>query len=329
MPRHKIYFRADGHTKMGLGHVIRSLALAEMLNEDFECHFIIRNPLETLKQQILEICDSIIELPDSKEDMEEVELLCQKYFTGTEIVVLDGYHFVTAYQQTIKNQGCKVVCIDDIHAYHFVADIVINHGGGVTKDDYSVETYTKLCLGLKYSLLREPFRVAATKRDYSGREFDSVFICLGGADPKNDTLKVLKKCIATNKFSKFYLVTGGAYIHGKVLNDYVSRSKLQIQVLSNLSPKQMIKYMKRCATAVTPPSTISYEYLSVGGLLYLHTIADNQKKIGNYFIKEKIAFPFSQINKTPNVMLNRSLKKQSVLFDGLIQKHLLKIFKKC
>ena len=30
----KIYFRADGNSRMGLGHVIRSLALAEMLRDD-------------------------------------------------------------------------------------------------------------------------------------------------------------------------------------------------------------------------------------------------------------------------------------------------------
>ena len=41
--KQRVYFRADGHAKMGLGHVIRSLALAEMLKEDFDCYFIIRS----------------------------------------------------------------------------------------------------------------------------------------------------------------------------------------------------------------------------------------------------------------------------------------------
>ncbi len=39
----KIYFRADGNATMGLGHVIRSLALAEMSNDIFDCHFKIKH----------------------------------------------------------------------------------------------------------------------------------------------------------------------------------------------------------------------------------------------------------------------------------------------
>ena len=38
----KIYIRADGNSGIGLGHVIRSLALAEMLKEDFNCIFATR-----------------------------------------------------------------------------------------------------------------------------------------------------------------------------------------------------------------------------------------------------------------------------------------------
>ena len=56
----KIVFRADGHAKMGLGHVIRSLALADMLKEDFDCHFMIRNPLPALRVQIMEVCQHLI-----------------------------------------------------------------------------------------------------------------------------------------------------------------------------------------------------------------------------------------------------------------------------
>ena len=38
----KILFRADGNEEIGYGHVIRSLALADMLKENFECIFVTR-----------------------------------------------------------------------------------------------------------------------------------------------------------------------------------------------------------------------------------------------------------------------------------------------
>src|SRR4030095_2375161 len=76
---------------------------------------------------------------------------------GDEIVVLDGYNFKTTYQQQIKSKGCKLVCIDDIHAYHFVADVVINHAPGIDAKQYSCEAYTQLYLGTKYVLLKKIF----------------------------------------------------------------------------------------------------------------------------------------------------------------------------
>ena len=35
----KIYFRADASATIGYGHFIRTLALADMLKDDFDCTF--------------------------------------------------------------------------------------------------------------------------------------------------------------------------------------------------------------------------------------------------------------------------------------------------
>jgi UDP-2,4-diacetamido-2,4,6-trideoxy-beta-L-altropyranose hydrolase len=42
----RIVLRADGNSRIGLGRVIRSLALAQMLDEVFECVFAIQEPGE-------------------------------------------------------------------------------------------------------------------------------------------------------------------------------------------------------------------------------------------------------------------------------------------
>lgn len=323
----KVLFRADGHAKIGLGHVFRSLALAEMLSDAFECHFLIRNPLPILRKQILSICKSIIELPENTNDLEEAAHITQKYLSGNEIVVLDGYHFITDYQQIIKNKGGKIVCIDDIHAYHFVADIVINHAGGLTREKYSAEKYTQFCLGLQYALLRKPFREAARNRIYPDRRENKVFICLGGADPNNDTLEVLEKLEQHANINHCYLVLGGAYLHRAALEDFLKKSSLKIELLSNLSAEEMVRYMKKCSKAITPPSTVSYEYLSVGGELYLKIIADNQLNINNYFIKEGLAFTFEQFGNINAASVHLALQKQQKLLDGNVEERFLNQFK--
>jgi spore coat polysaccharide biosynthesis predicted glycosyltransferase SpsG len=47
------------------------------------------------------------------------------FLKGDEIVFLDNYFFTTDYQREIKERGCKLVCIDDMHDEHYVADVVL------------------------------------------------------------------------------------------------------------------------------------------------------------------------------------------------------------
>ena len=42
------------------------------------------------------------------------------HLQGDEIVVLDNYFFTTDYQRAIKQKGCRLVCIDDMHDKHYV-----------------------------------------------------------------------------------------------------------------------------------------------------------------------------------------------------------------
>lgn len=321
----KIFFRADGHSAMGLGHVVRSLALAEMLRADFEVHFMTRTPLPFLRQQILEVCESVIELPAVEDDLLEAQHLLENHLTGTEIVVLDGYHFNTEYQRLIKKKENKLVCIDDIHAYHFVADVVINHAGGVSETEYSAEPYTQFYLGLKYALLRKPFREAAKNRDYPARERNSLFICLGGADPKNDTLSVLRKCEQLNNLRKCYVVVGAAYQFKNEMEAYLKTTSLDIELLTNLSAENMVYYMKKCGAAITSPSSVSLEYLSVGGCLYLKLIADNQKRIAQYYLESGFAAQFDIANG--ELVHFKKSNEVNQLLDGNQNIKYAKIFK--
>lgn len=326
MSKTNVYFRADGNSTIGLGHVIRSLAVADMIGDEYDCHFIIRTPENYLSNQILEICKSIIRIT-SIGYQEEADLLANKYLSENDIIVLDGYSFDTNYQKRLKSIGTKVICIDDIHNYHFCADAVINHAGGITEKLYSAEGYTKFYFGLKYAMLRKEFITYKSRCSKSIRTNDEILICLGGADPNNDTLKVIKKCIRVHPEKSYSIILGGSYIHKNELNDSLSTIDEKIKVQQNLNAKEMAECMHRAKIAITSPSTISYEYLSIGGLLYLKQTADNQQHIYDYFISEGLAFPFSTFPIADNKLLEQTLIKQEEIFDGEVAKRIKNIFK--
>ncbi len=302
-----------------------------MLSSAFPCYLAFRHLPFDLRPELTQPYHASLDLSDIRAAEETDAILTWGRAQGvmapncTIIVVLDGYHFDTAYQAKWKESRIPLVCIDDIHTHHFVADVVINHAGGVTPDDYSAEPGTKFCLGPRYALLQRPFRTRVPAQ--IAAQDDRIFICLGGADPPNATLSVLQKCVSVFPASSFEVVLGGAYLHEEELVHYLDRTKADIRLHRNLTAGAMADLMRESHSGITSPSTVSFEYLSVGGLLYLYPIADNQASIYTYYLREGVAFSFT--DSFPVLDPERvaeSIERQTRLFDGHSAERFLDLF---
>ena len=319
IPKTVVLLRADGDNKIGLGHIHRLLALSEILKINFDCRFVIRSPLPGIRELIRKNCDQILELNSGPEQSEEIAQMVM----GNEIVVLDGYGFDTDYQRVIKQRGGALVCIDDIHQHHFVADVIINPAGGVNEALYSKENTTKLFTGPQFSLLKRPFLEAA-KRKATRADNSSIFICMGGADPDNHTREVLHRCLDF-PFSIYNVVVGEAYIHRGELEKDILRLGKNVRILSNLKPEALADTMRQCEVAVCSASGIAYEYLCVGGELYIKQTASNQTHLFNYLLTDGLAFSFEYFRAEANAV-PQVFQRQKEIFDGNSDTRILNIF---
>jgi len=297
-----VYLRADGNSEIGLGHVYRLLALAEKLNGEFDCVFIIREPSETLRKIILKYCNEIYTLRNYSDYMEEVEFWKAKLLSGNEIVVLDGYNFDTEFQQELINEVGTLICVDDIHSFHFVSDYIINVGGEDLSTKYSAEFYTKFLFGFKYSLLRKEFDATGRKNDEN-----NVLICLGGADPENFTGKILNECLIKRPEFNYHVVLGSAFKR----EDEFQENK-NVHIHKNLPADQLAFLMKNCRYGICSASTISYEFLSTGGYLYLIKTIPNQENIYNYLLSKKVAAAYDDF--LSGEILNADLRENQNKF---------------
>ena len=93
----KICFRADASAQIGYGHFIRTLALADMLKDDFDCIFYTAEPSPYQIGELQKVCP-YVPLSDSTKFEDFLAIL-----TGSEIVVLDNYFYTEEYQIKIKN----------------------------------------------------------------------------------------------------------------------------------------------------------------------------------------------------------------------------------
>lgn len=314
----KIIFRSDGNSQIGLGHIMRSASVMQILQPEFRCEFWTRNSEYFPYADFME--KPIVKHLHFDDDLSEAEFLV-KEASSRSIFVLDGYHFNTSYQEVLKRAKFTLVCIDDIIAYHFLADVVINHAGGIDSNSYSCEPYTKLYLGPQYSLIRPVFFNSARPfRDFSDTQ---ILVSFGGADPNNITDTVLEKLAESQRYNTIHVVLGAANKNAKELKEKYSQNE-SIHFYEKLSGESMYQLMISCPYAVLPPSTICYEYMSVGGLIFLYQIADNQDRVREFFLKEKLAIDFSQINSVYDA--NEILQRQEIIFDGQAPHRLRTIF---
>jgi len=279
--RPQIIFRADGNSNIGLGHVIRSLAIADMIKDEFDCVFAIKSPTDQLQKIILESCNKIINL---REEDAEDEFI--SFISSDAIVVLDGYLFKTDMQIAIKNKGCKLVCIDDLNEWHFVADAIINQNSDITTADYSKEPYTRLFSGLDYAMLRKPFLDAAKKERYP-RKIKNIIINFGGADMYNLTLKVLRACIGIGAQINIHIITGAAYRHLDTLNEFKGQKSIFFH--DRLNADQMCSLMLECELIICPASSVCIEALSAGMNIITGYYADNQRAFASFLNREQYA----------------------------------------
>lgn len=328
----RLLFRADGNSQIGLGHVIRSLALAELLREDFTCAFAIQDPSETLQTQLKTACEKIIQLAKTGNEndlLKEAESLA-KQFSGQEIIVLDGYQFPTEYQQILKQKGSILICLDDLHNRQFVADAVINIAGGVKPEMYKTAPFTRLCLGPAYALLRKPFREvqkSVPKRDEKVLKF---LVCFGGADPENYTLHYSEKLLDLNQDIQLEIVTGSAYQHSETLQHFLSRKRF-VNWHKNLSAEAMAELMEQCPVAICSASSVAYEYCAVNGMLLVEKTADNQADLYQYLISEKLAFPAEKLEEyltssNRETLAENLAQKQRGIFNGQAETNLKTLF---
>lgn len=293
LTKRKIFFRADAGPEIGYGHYIRSLALADMLKQDFDCTMFTQTPTDYQLRESKDVCP-VISLPNDDSKFDKF----LEHLKGDEIVVLDNYFFTTDYQRAIKAKGCKLVCIDDMHDKHYVADAVINHCVD-DKSLFDLESYSQLCLGAKYALLRAPF--FETRNVVKSIPW---LVCFGGSDPYNLTSKIVK-VLQQKGVRDIVAIVGSAYAHYEELQNQDG-----VEVLCGLSAQEMADYFAQTENVVCSASTICYEALSQHCNVYCGWYVDNQYEFYTSLLDQKLIIPLGNLLRDEIDIVFRKIEKK-------------------
>jgi UDP-2,4-diacetamido-2,4,6-trideoxy-beta-L-altropyranose hydrolase len=294
----RLVLRADGNSRVGLGHVMRLLALAELLRPDFaELAFFIQAPDTALTALLQAVGAEVIALPAAAVSDEPATVL-PGLLRPTDVLVFDGYGFDFTYQTTVRPLVAHLVCLDDLHAFSFAADLVINPAGGITPAHYDLRApATRLLAGPSYAPLRAAFRPSPASLAASPSH---VLLCLGGADPRHLTRATAAALLALPAVARVHAVVGSAYTGWDELRAWAAAQGPRLTLHRALPAAELAQLMQHCGAAVLSPSTISYEYCAAGGgLLLTLPTADNQRDLDHFLQVAGLALPYPT---APNVL---------------------------
>jgi len=341
----KIIIRADANTQIGIGHVMRCIALGQAWKKKGgRVIFISACESKNLKNRItdegFELVPHEKPCPDP-DDLLTTLAIINNQTTTNDWIVLDGYHFDTDYQQSIKKNGNSILVIDDIaQLKHYYADILINQNLHAEELNYSCEPYTKLLLGTKYVLLRSEFlRWQGWKRKIPDIAH-KVLVTLGGSDPDNVTLKVIDVLQHVKvEGLEVIVVVGGNNPHYKELQSAVRGLQIPIRLERNVA--NISELMAWADMAITGGGSTIWELAFMKLPSFVAIIAENQRLIvedlakkdcllGSGWIKDfDIKFLKEEFKK---FILNKNFRKRinhkiQILVDGKGLFRVLKLIK--
>ena len=271
----KLFFRADVDRTIGFGHFSRSLALADMLKDNFECTFFTQTPTDYQKAEVERVC-KLVALPS---DGSKLDLFLD-YLSGDEIVFLDNYFFTSDYQLRIKQKGSKLICLGT-NDRHYYCDVLINYAEN-DPEIFSVEPYTSIKLGMDWVILRKPFRNTSVTSEK--RNFHRIVICFGGTDQFGLTEKTVNVVKGLENHYTISLIAADGF--GKNRLDNFEKEGVDCHV--NATAEEIVGLFKQSDVLISSASTITHEGLACQIPVLCGYYVENQKRMYQYFTEKQL-----------------------------------------
>jgi UDP-2,4-diacetamido-2,4,6-trideoxy-beta-L-altropyranose hydrolase len=286
-----ILIRADSSSEIGLGHVMRDLVLAQKYKGD-NITFACQNLDGNINQKVLDggFGLEVLESNNREELLKVIKKL------DIDLLVIDHYNIGYEYEKYIKNNcDIKILSFDDTYERHY-CDILLNHNISANEKRYKnlVPSFCELRCGTQYTLIRDEFvkEKKKPKRNKTKSKIKNIFIAMGGADPLNANIKVLKK-LKSIKNLYINVVTTTANKNLKKLQRY---SFLNKNITLHVNTTKIAKLINSCDLAIVTPSVTVHEVLFLKKPLIAIKLADNQDDIYKYLKRNRYKC-FSRIDK--------------------------------
>jgi UDP-2,4-diacetamido-2,4,6-trideoxy-beta-L-altropyranose hydrolase len=291
----KVVFRVDASTRMGIGHLMRCLTLAESLRErGAQLRFICRehtgNLIALLQQKAMPV--TVLPAPvvnnittnedyaawlgvTQAEDIEQtIEALSGE---KPDWLVVDHYGLDVEWERGLRPHVSNLLVIDDLANRRHDCDVLLDQNYAAKSEQRYASLVSGTCrmlLGPRYALLRPEYR--AYRKTLGARDGHArrVLVFLGGTDPQNVTGMALE-ALSHPKLKQLEVdvVVGANNPHRKSIEQQVLHR--QHTTLYESRP-HLADLMARADIALGAGGATTWERMCLGLPTVLVAIAENQ-----------------------------------------------------
>jgi UDP-2,4-diacetamido-2,4,6-trideoxy-beta-L-altropyranose hydrolase len=217
----KVVIRADASNDMGIGHVMRCLALAdEFTYQKADVSFISRllpgHVIELVRQRGYPVYtlpapaqDRIVPSPGSHqhwlgcsqtEDANQCMPILQQL--APDWLIVDHYALDESWHQQVRHCQKHLMVIDDLADRKHDCDLLLDQNwfstATASRYDNLVPAHCVKLLGPAYALLKPEFGTLRKLLPERDGQVGRVLISMGGGDPTNETLKAVQALMAAD-----------------------------------------------------------------------------------------------------------------------------------
>jgi len=287
-----VALRVDGGKDIGMGHIMRTMALTNDLKKDEEVKrvfYITKNNLSAvnkLKENDFEVITIEKDL-SYEEEIEKVKEIIKKEEVNK--LITDSYDIDQNYLIEMRKVVDKLVTVHDYAPFAFPSHVVINGNAYAEDLDYeSLYGDTEFLLGTEHLLLRDEFR-NLPKIEVRDR-VQNILVTVGGYDLRNLTPKIIEalNSIDFDEIDDQYIdkenlhidvVIGPSFDNLDQIIAELEQSNLDISL--NFNVKKMSKLMIKSDIAISSGGSTLYELSATKTPALVLLQAENQIRVAD------------------------------------------------
>ena len=310
-----LLIRADANAKIGPGHLMSCLALAQAwMRTDGRVVFALLETTPSLERRLqvegVELARHSAVCGSADDATWTIELARS---CGATWVVADGYAFDASWQKQIKDAGIRLLVIDDYgQADRYHADTILNQNASVNDGLYQHrEPTTRLLLGPSYALIRREFLAYRARPRDIPPVARKILVAFGDSDPDNVTGTVIEALVELDDIEAV-VVVGCSNPYLESVKRAIDASNHAIQLVVNAT--NMPELMAWADVAISAAGSTAWETACIGLPALLIVVADNQAAVAGSLHRDGASFSLgASITLTAEKI---SIQLRALLSDG-------------